>query len=830
MVITKVGENVSVDGNLIFNTKIDTSGLSKDVKNLSSILGKSKTDFDNLSTAQGKSQKETRLTAKEHNELQGELKQSARELNDTEHEFEQMGNAAKDSGDKVSKSSKVLNGVKGVAKGAGVAMAAVGTATIAAGGAMVKASKDVAGYADDILTQSTVTGIATDKLQAYKYAAELVDVSTETLTGSMAKNIKSMKSAADGSAKYAETYAKLGVSVTDANGNLRDSETVYWEAIDALGKVSNETERDALAMQLFGKSAQDLNPLIAKGSAGMKELTAEAKNMGAVLSDEQLMKAGAYDDAMQRLKSGASAAKNAIGLVLLPQLTELTNSGTKILGDFSKAMIDADGDMGKVGEAVGIGINGIIDWITKSAPKILQAAQGIVQKVLPVAVKGIGSLLQAVISALPQFAKIILSSLPTIISSVSSIFKSIVSQLPALFKILADALPTVLPQLITAAIDCIVFLMQHINEIVQPIISKLPDIIISVVSALMSNLDKLIQGIISLVMGIVRATPQILLKLLESLPQVIEMVISGILSCLPQLIEGLITLNIELVAHLPEIIWGLICAIPKVIVAICSALLKAGSKIWEALSEIFGGAFDSLKEWAIGTYAKIMAWFQNIWSGITSIFGKIGDWCKGIFEGLRNWALGIYVKITQFFQNIWQGITSIFSNVGSWFSGIFSKAVSGIKNAFNGVKQWFSNLWQGIVSVVKTPINWIIDGINALIGGLNNVKIDVPNWVPVIGGKTFGFNINEIPHLATGTVVPANYGEFLAVLGDNKREPEIVSPVSQMKQALAEVLKERDGGANGQTVINLNVDGETWFSWLVDRNNRYKITHGASAF
>jgi ribosomal protein L12E/L44/L45/RPP1/RPP2 len=85
---------------------------------------------------------------------------------------------------------------------------------------------EAAAYADEMLTQSTVTGMSVESLQAYSYAADLVDVSLDTLTGSMAKNVKSMSSAADGSAKYADAYARLGVSVTDANGNLRDSEDV----------------------------------------------------------------------------------------------------------------------------------------------------------------------------------------------------------------------------------------------------------------------------------------------------------------------------------------------------------------------------------------------------------------------------------------------------------------------------------------------------------------------------------------------------------------------------------------------------------------------------
>ena len=100
------------------------------------------------------------------------------------------------------------------------------------------------------------------------YAAELVDVSTETLTKSMAKQIKSMKAVQDGTKLSVEAYDKLGVSVMNADGSLRDSDTVYWEVIDALGKIENETERDALAMQILGKSAQEL--------AGQKRVTKES--------------------------------------------------------------------------------------------------------------------------------------------------------------------------------------------------------------------------------------------------------------------------------------------------------------------------------------------------------------------------------------------------------------------------------------------------------------------------------------------------------------------------------------------------------------------------
>lgn len=158
------------------------------------------------------------------------------------------------------------------------------------------------------MTESTVTGIATDKLQEYMYAAELVDVSTETLTKSMAKQIKSMKSAQDGSKTMVEAYEKLGVSVTDAEGNLRDSDDVYWEINDALGKLENETERDAIGMQILGKSAQELNPLITAGAERMKELGEQAHEAGYVLSDDMLNSYGALDDQIQYRRSSTQVS------------------------------------------------------------------------------------------------------------------------------------------------------------------------------------------------------------------------------------------------------------------------------------------------------------------------------------------------------------------------------------------------------------------------------------------------------------------------------------------------------------------------------------------
>lgn len=110
----------------------------------------------------------------------------------------------------------------------------------------------------------------------------------------------------------------------NADGSMRDSDTVYWEVIDALGRMKNETERRCISYADTGKSAQDLNPLIEAGSARMNELGKEAQNAGYVVGDEMLSAYGAFDDQLQYLSVGATAAKNALGTVLLPVLTDLS--------------------------------------------------------------------------------------------------------------------------------------------------------------------------------------------------------------------------------------------------------------------------------------------------------------------------------------------------------------------------------------------------------------------------------------------------------------------------------------------------------------------------
>ena len=188
-------------------------------------------------------------------------------------------------------------------------------------GALAKSTMDMSKTADDLLTLSTQTSLTTDQLQEFEYASELVDVSTDTLRGSLVKLTNNMQTAATGTGSAAEAFKKLHVKVSDSSGKLKDNYEVFLKTIDALGKVKNETERDALAMDIFGRSATDLNPLIEVGSGRLKELAEQAHEVGYVVDNETLQSFGELDDAMQKLDKQGDAVKRSFAEALLPVIT-----------------------------------------------------------------------------------------------------------------------------------------------------------------------------------------------------------------------------------------------------------------------------------------------------------------------------------------------------------------------------------------------------------------------------------------------------------------------------------------------------------------------------
>lgn len=216
--------------------------------------------------------------------------------------------------------------------------AAVAAAIVKVEKAMISMTKESAAFADNIITLSMQTGQSTEQLQEFSYATELIDVSVDTLQGSLRKLTNNMQDTMNGTGNAKASFEALGVSVTNADGSMRSANDVFYETIDALGQVKNETERDAMSMDIFGRSAQDLNPLIIQGSKTLKAYADEAHNVGYVLDDEALSALGAVDDAYQRLQKTQEGVKNQLSAEFAPYLEEFYGDVTQGVKDLGKAI------------------------------------------------------------------------------------------------------------------------------------------------------------------------------------------------------------------------------------------------------------------------------------------------------------------------------------------------------------------------------------------------------------------------------------------------------------------------------------------------------------
>lgn len=214
---------------------------------------------------------------------------------------------------------------------AGAAMKDFGSKAEAAGNALRGVSMAAAGIdaaliglayksgtaADDLNTLSKVTGISTQELQKYKAAADLVDVSVDAIAKSQIRLKRSMNDASQGSATMSQAFDTLGVSVTDSNGELRAQDEVFSEVIAALGKMENETQRDALAMDIFGKSASELNPLIEDNGETYKRVAdIFAKNNLELVDQATIDQANAFNDSIDEIKATWGAALQTVGMQL----------------------------------------------------------------------------------------------------------------------------------------------------------------------------------------------------------------------------------------------------------------------------------------------------------------------------------------------------------------------------------------------------------------------------------------------------------------------------------------------------------------------------------
>lgn len=273
------------------------------------------------------------------------------------------------------------------------------------------------------------------------------------------------------------------------------------------------------------------------------------------------------------------------------------------------------------------------------------------------------------------------------------------------------------------------------------------------------------------------------------------------------------------------------------------------SRLFEGLGAALGGLAAFLMGLIEDAWNSVVEWWnevafedgkftmQGLLEGILEVFKNIGTWIvenilnpfingfkeafgihspstvmaeigNFIMQGLINGVKELFGDFEQIFENIKNTVINVFTTVKNKVISIWEEIIGGIKKAING-----------IIKVINGMISGITDGINGMINALNALKFDVPDWVPLIGGQTFGLNIGnvsapQIPYLATGAVIPPN-APFMAVLGDQKRGTNIEAPLDTIKQAVREVVGNGSGGG-GQYRFSAQINRRVLFEEFIE--------------
>lgn len=266
-------------------------------------------------------------------------------------------------------------------------------------------------------------------------------------------------------------------------------------------------------------------------------------------------------------------------------------------------------------------------------------------------------------------------------------------------------------------------------------------------------------------------------------------------------------------------------------------------KAWDGIKDIFRAAWNVIK----GIFEPVKDFFCKIWDWIKAPFIYAASWFKGIFADAWRFIKGAFNAVGEFFGKVWSWIKAPFVAAADWFGDIFNKVSDKIKEIWQGIKDFILGVWKAIKGVIEsitgkidvdddiraeyekktghklTDEEWelakqgklklakggiVEQATNAIIGEAGAEAV-IPlerntGWLDKLAER-IAKKQRSIPQYATGTVVPANFGRFAAILGDNKKEPEVVSPLSTMKQAVLEALAMQNNQKQPVT-INISLD------------------------
>lgn len=555
-------------------------------------------------------QREIVQTEKRLRDLSAQEKGTGDQTDALEKDVKEASAEMQKAGDESGKLGDALK--NGLAKGAEIAAGAV-AAMAAAAAATVKAVVDLtaqtAEYGDNIDKTSQKLGMSAQAYQEWDFIMQHSGSDIDKMTTSM----KTLSEAVvDQSDKSVAAFSKLGISMEDAAA--MSQEELFSATISALQGMDSGAERTALAVDLLGKSAMELGPLLNTSAEETEAMRQQVHDLGGVMSDEAVAASAAYQDSLQNAKTAVAGFGREIGASFMPAVTQMMDGFSAL----------ASGNADAAG-SIEAGADQFLSALSQTADRVVEIADRILPLIGDAIVRALPKLIETAAEIVSQFAGSMLRSLPkvvkagteivtnlvqTLLKALPEILRTGISVIAQLAKGIADALPTLVPTIINIALEIV-------DILTDP-------------ATLGTLIDASLAIILALSDGIIESMP----TLIERLPELIGGIVTGIAENLPKLLEAAVAIVTSICEYLftPENADQLLTAAMEICVKIAKGIGDAIWKITEKVAEIAKEIADKL---GIGEYWEAGAdVIEQFMGGVQAKWEEWRDWWEGFGEYL----------------------------------------------------------------------------------------------------------------------------------------------------------------------------------------------------
>jgi len=518
-----------------------------------------------------------------------------------------------------SKASKVAGALgNGIATAAKWGVAIVGAAA-AAGGAIFAAGTKFAESTDRIDKMSQTLGLSRDGFQEWDFVLSQAGVSIDSMQNGMKTMSQRMNDVVEGTGAGIEIFDKLGIAVTDANGNVRSQEDVFNDSMLALQGMEDGIEKAALAQELFGRNGQDLLPLLNQEAGSIDELKAKAQELGLVLGDESIDAGVKFTDTMDELKRSVSA----MGANLMSGLMPTIQNFLDLIMDNMPMIQDILEDVFK---AFGSAID-----------EVLPLLFDIIQDVLPMLMELLSTLMTTIFPVLMDLFSVFITSILPVLLELFDIFVTVL--LPPLLEILDIVVTSILPPLIDLFLLLVSTVLPPLVEIFQIIVATvLPPFI----ELLVFVIDNILPIIIDLIVMFVEV---VLPPLMELINVLVTTILPPLVDIFMLMAEDTLPILMDVFESLLPVIEFIMYAVADVINLVIAIITGDWEGAWDAIKSYFSNVIDGIMV-IVDTFAGLFGTaFQAIADVVSGIWNGIVDGIKGginfIIEGINSFIEGI---------------------------------------------------------------------------------------------------------------------------------------------------------------------------------------------